>query len=381
LLQRRDHGGFTQGVKRGNRGVAGITGTLRVDARASRLAPRLHPGDIAVLDQVDLDGATAQVLLSRGVAAVVNAAPSTSGRYPNLGPALLVGAGVPLLDDVGMGVLTALRDGSAARVDGDTLWVDDTEVARGMRQDAESVALASTHARGGVAAQLADLAGGAVGFLLEERCLLLDGTGLPTLRTEVRSRHALLVGPSYGGKADLASLKRYRKRHRPLLVGVDGGVDLLLAAGLRPDLAVGDPETMSDQALRAARELVLRADGDGWDRVHELSVPAHACRTRAAPEDLALLLLHHGEAALVVAVGLPRDLEELLDRGRAAAASSLVSRMAGGGRLLQAEAAHALVRRRSWGLPVLCLLLAAGLAGSVALGHAELLDAWHRFAG
>jgi len=321
------------------------------------------------------------VLLSRGVVAVVNAAPSTSGRYPNLGPSLLVDAGVPLLDDVGAGVLAALRDGGRARLDGDTLWVDDTEVARGMRQDAETVAQAADHARGGVAAQLADLAGGAVGFLVEERPLLLDGKGLPELRTTVRDRHVLLVGPSYGARADLEALRRYRRRRKPLLVGVDGGTDLLLAAGLTPDLAVGDPETMSDAALRAARELVLRADGEGWDRVHALSVPATSCRTRAASEDLALLLLRHHGAALVVAAGIPRDLEELLDRGRAAASSSLLTRVAAGGRLVHAEAAVGLTPRRSWGLPALCVLLAAALAGAIALGHAELLDTWHRFAG
>ena len=366
-------------MRRGRKRDAGTGGVLRVDARPARLVPRLQRGDIAVLDLVDLDGATAQVLVNRGVAAVVNAAPSSSGRYPNLGPALLVEAGVPLLDDVGAAVLTALRDGRQARLDGDTLWVDDAEVARGMRQDADTVALAVDHARAGVAAQLADVAGGAVGFLLDERSLLLDGIGLPELRTVVRGRNVLLVGPSYGGQAHLASLRRFRRRYNPLLVAVDSGADLLLAAGLKPDLAVGDPETMSDAALRAARELVLRADGEGWDRVHDLAVPALTCRTRAASEDLALLLLHHGEAALVVAAGLPRTLEELLDRGRAAASSSLLTRAAAGGRLLHAESALALTPRRSWGLPALCLLLAAGLAGAVGLGHAELLEAWHRF--
>lgn len=368
-------------MRRGRKDTKGTRGTLRVDARSSRLAPRLQRGDIAVLDHVDLDGATAQVLLSRGVAAVVNAAPSTSGRYPNLGPSVLVEAGVPLLDDVGPGVLTALRDGRDATLDGDTLWVDDAEVARGMRQDAESIAQAADHARAGVAAQLADLAGGAVGFLVEERALLLDGTGLPELRTVVRGRSVLLVGPSYGGQSDLTALRRFRRRHRPLLVGVDGGADVVLAAGLTPDLVVGDPETMSDEALRAAGELVLRADGDGWDRVHALAVPALPCRTRAASEDLALLLLHHRGAGPVVVAGLPRTLEELLDRGRAAASSSLLTRLAVGERLLHTQAALALMSRRGRILPAVCLLLLGALAGSVALGHAELLDAWHRFVG
>jgi uncharacterized membrane-anchored protein len=368
-------------VRRASKRSAGTDGTLRVDARSTRLAPRLQKGDIAVLDHVDLDGPTAQLLLSRGVAAVVNAAPSTSGRYPNLGPALLVQAGVPLLDDVGVSVLTSLRDGRRARVDGDTLLVDDVEVARGMRQDAETVATAVDHARAGVAPQLADLAGGAVDLLVEERGLLLDGEGLPGLRTRLQGRYVLLVGPAYGGGPDLKALRRFRRRNKALLVGVDGGVDLILRAGLRPDLAVGDPDTMSDEGLRASRELVLRAGGDGWNRVHDLAVPAHACRTRVASEDLALLVLRHGEVALVVAAGLPRSLEELLDRGRAAATSSLLVRVAAGSRLVHAESVRALAPRRSWGLPVLCLLLAAALAGAVAIGHSELVDAWRSFAG
>ena len=361
--------------------MQGTTGTLRVDARPYRLAPRLQRGDIAVLDLVDLDGAMAQVLLSRGVAAVVNAAPSSSGRYPNVGPALLVEAGVPLLDDVGSSVLASLRDGRQARVDGDVLYVDDAEVARGMRQDAASVALAVDVARGGVAAQLADLAGGAVGFLLDEKALLLEGKGLPTLRTPVAGRHAIVVGPSYGGQADLRALRRYRRRHRALVVGVDGGTDVVLEQGWDLDLAVGDPESMSDEALRAAGEVVLRADADGWDRVHDLVVPAQACATRAAPEDLALLLLSHGGAQLVVSAGVPRTLEELLDRGRAAASSSLVTRLAAGSRFVHAATVVALAPRRSWGLPVLCVLLAAALGGSVAVGHAELLDAWRSLVG
>jgi uncharacterized membrane-anchored protein len=361
--------------------VAGTDGTLRVDARSWRLAPRLQRGDIAVLDHVDLDAPTAQVLLSRGVAAVVNAAPSSSGRYPNLGPALLVQAGVPLLDDVGTGVLTSLRDGRRAHIEGDTLFVDDVEVARGMRQDGETVATAADHARAGVAAQLADLAGGAVDLVVAERELLLEGTGLPALRIRAQDRHVVLVGPAYGGADDLVALRRFRRRHKALLVGVDGGADVLLAHGLRPDLAVGDPETMSDEALVSSREVLLRAGGGGWDRVHDLAVEAHACSTRMASEDLALLLLRHAGAAVVVAAGLPRSLEELLDRGRAAGASSLLVRVAVGATLLHADAAVALTPRRSWGLPVLCLLLAGALGGAVALGHADILDALQRLTG
>ncbi|HUR15333.1 MAG TPA: putative cytokinetic ring protein SteA [Mycobacteriales bacterium] len=365
----------------GKNGVTGTVGTLRVDSRSSRLVPRLNRGDIAVLDHVDLDGGTAQALLDRGVAAVVNAAPSSSGRYPNLGPALLVEAGVPLLDDVGPRVLTALRDGTRVRVDGDTVWVDETQVARGMRQDLESVTLAADLARAGVAAQLADLAGGAVSFLVDEQRLLLEGHGLPELATPVAGRTALVVGPAYGGADQLRELRRFVRRAKPLLVGVDGGADVLVAAGLDPDVLVGDPDAMSEAALRIARDVVLHEGAEGRDRLHELVVPAVTCATQAAAEDLALLLLHHGGASLVVSVGLPRTLEELLDRGRRAAASSLLTRFAVGGRFVQGTVVPALHRPRRRTVPVLSGVVGALVGAGAAVAHPQLLDLWRQLVG
>lgn len=349
---------------------------LRVEARADRLAPRLQAGDIAVLDEVDLDGATARTLVARGVVAVVNAAPSTSGRYPNLGPSVLVDAGVPLLDGVGTSLLALARDGARARLDGDGLWIGDERVAQGTRHDAGSVAEAAAIARAGVSAQLADLTANASAFVVAERQLLVEGQGLPVLETAFLGRHVLVVGPGRAAAAELAALSRYRRRRRPVLVGVDGGGDVLLAAGLRPDLLVGDPSSMGDEALRAAGEVCLRAEAEGLARVQDLAVPVVPFATRAATEDMALLLAHHAGAAVVVAAGMPRDLVELLDRGRAATASSPLTRVAVGTSVVSALTAAALTPRRSWGLPVLCLLLAAVLGGVVALDAEQLLEAW-----
>jgi len=351
-----------------------VHGVLRVDSRAALLAPRLQPGDIAVLDLVDLDGATAQTLLSRRVSGVVNVSPSTSGRYPNLGPTLLVEAGVPLLDDVGPHVLTDLRDGRSARIDGDTLWVDDEPVACGTRHDAASVSTLRTLARAGTAAQLADLTANATGFLLDEKDRLLEGTGLPALDVSVTGRTVVVVGPAYDAVEDLRRLRRFVRRRDALVVGVDAGADVVLSAGHRLDLAVGDPGTMSDAALRAARQVVVRADLEGLNRVHDLNVPLTRMASRAAAEDMALLLFR--EARSVVLVGAPRGLEELLDRGREAAASSLLVRFEAGQRLVPVGAAVDSVLRRRRGLPALCLLLAALLAVSGVVGHDALLDSW-----
>src|SRR5882757_2815196 len=119
-----------------------ITGTVRLDRRTKRLVGRLRPGDIAVIDHVDLDRVAADSLVAVGVSAVLNAKPSISGRYPNLGPEVLIQAGIPLVDDLGDELFDRVREGNAVSIDGDTVIVDGAPVATGVRQDAETVAAA-----------------------------------------------------------------------------------------------------------------------------------------------------------------------------------------------------------------------------------------------
>jgi uncharacterized membrane-anchored protein len=118
---------------------------------------------------------------------------------------------------------------------------------------------------------------------------------------------------------------------------------------------------------------VARADAE-LNRVHDLNVSVTLVSSRAATEDLALLLVR--EAETVVLVGVPRDLEELLDRGRQAAGSSLLVRFSMTSRLLPPAAAAASVHRRRWGLVLLCAVLGALLAASMVVGHEVLLDRW-----
>lgn len=96
---------------RDRRPASGLTGPARVDRRTKDLTKRLRPGDIAVIDHEDLDRVSAEALVACKPAAVVNASTSISGRYPNLGPEILVAAGIPLLDHAGPGVME-LKDGT-----------------------------------------------------------------------------------------------------------------------------------------------------------------------------------------------------------------------------------------------------------------------------
>ena len=91
-------------------------GVVRVDARTKKLTKRLRAGEFAVIDHSDLDRIAAESLVECRPAAVLNAAPSISRRYPNLGPDILIEAGIPLIDDLGPDIMR-LKEGQRVVLD------------------------------------------------------------------------------------------------------------------------------------------------------------------------------------------------------------------------------------------------------------------------
>ena len=329
-------------------GARAVRGRARLDRCTKNLIRRLRPGDVAVLDHCDIDRVSAEALIARRVAAVVNAAPSISGRYPNLGPQLLVSAGIPLLDQVGRQVFDRVRDGDIVTVDGNRLLVGATPLAWGTLLDQAAVSAAMERARVGIAAQIEAFAANTMDFLLREQHLLFDGVDLPDMRTRIRGRQVLVVvrGPSH--REDLATLRPYIREHRPVLIGVDGGADALREAGYRPDLIVGDMDSVSDDVLACGAELVVHAylDGraPGLARVTALGLPAVVFPAAGTSEDVALLLSDEQGATLIVAVGTHGALDEFLDKGRAGMASTFLTRLRVGNKLVDATGVSRLYR-------------------------------------
>ncbi|WP_408665250.1 putative cytokinetic ring protein SteA, partial [Jatrophihabitans sp.] len=368
--------------------LPGITGVVRLDRRVNRLLNRLHAGDIAVIDVADLDRSTADALVAAGVSAVVNAQPSISGRYPNLGPEVLVGHGIALLDEVGTEIFAEVKEGSRLRLDGEVLYIGDRVAARGNRQDAESIRAAMRAAKAGLSAQLQAFAASTQQHMEREKELLLDGVGLPELTTRFRGRHVLLVAKGYDYRSDLRSLKHYIREFRPVLVGVDGGADVLRDAGYQADLVIGNLDEMSDAALRDAGEVVAHADRhgrvEGLARVQDLRIEPVVFATAGTSEDAAMLLADAGSARLIVTVGMRATLEEFLDAGRGGIASTVLTRLKIGGRLVDAKAAGQLYQTRVSAVSLVLLAVAAALAIAVVLiagssgdSYAHLLaDGW-----
>jgi len=372
-------------------GLAGVSGVARLDRRTKRLVGRLNPGDIAIIDHVDLDRVAAESLVAAKVGAVVNAQPSISGRYPNLGPDLLVASGVPLLDNVGNEIFAAVKEGMRVRLDGDTLYIGEQFVAKGTAQDSESIALQMGEAKSGLSTQLEAFANNTMEYMKRERALLLDGVGVPDVRTRIEGRHALVVVRGYDYKQDLAALRHYIHEYKPVLIGVDGGADALREAGYKPHMIVGDMDSVSDDVLRSGAEVVVHAYPDGrapgLARVQDLGIDAVTFPAMGTSEDIAMLLADEKGAALIVAVGTHATLVEFLDKGRGGMASTFLTRLRLGGKLVDAKGVSRLYRSRISSAALLLLVLAAFIAIGAALAVSEagrtyldlFGDKWDRF--
>ncbi|AYD89634.1 hypothetical protein D4740_00035 [Actinomyces sp. 2119] len=348
------------------------TRVVRVDSRTKRLTKRLQSGEVAVIDHADLDRVAAEALVECRPSAVLNAAPSVSGRYPNLGPGVLVEAGIPLVDDLGPEVMR-LHDGQRVIIRDGTVLLPDEEqpVAEGTRQSAETVEASMASARKGLAVQLEAFAANTIEYMRGEWDLLLNGVGMPEVSTQMGGRHVLVVVRGYSYKEDLRALRPYIREYKPVIIGVDGGADAVLEAGLKPHMIVGDMDSVSDRALSCGAEIVVHAYRDGrapgLERVEELGVSHHVFSATGTSEDIAMLMADEADAEIIVALGTHATLVEFLDKGRSGMSSTFLTRLKVGGRLIDAKGVSRLYRTRISGWWLLLLALAGVLALTAAL--------------
>ncbi|MBO0775252.1 MAG: hypothetical protein J2P34_02980 [Actinobacteria bacterium] len=351
--------------------LPGVTGTARLDRRTKDLTKRLRPGDIAIIDHEDLDRVSVDALIDRQVAAVVNAAPSISGRYPHLGPERLLEAGIPLVDGVGPELFGRVSEGMTVRLDEGALYVGSEVAAKGTVQTTESIAAAVIEARAGLAEQVTAFAVNTLEYVQREQDMLLAGIGTLDLETRLEGRHVLAVARGYHYREDLAALRSYIREFKPVKIGVDGGADALLDAGYQPDIIVGDMDSASDAALRCGAEIVVHAYPDGRApgvaRVGSLGLQCVLCPGAGTSEDIALLLADTRGAKVIVAVGTHFSLEEFLDKGRPGMGSTFLTRLRVGGKLVDAKGVSRLYRPRVSGLALATLIVAALTAVLVAL--------------
>ncbi len=329
------------GRRNGARPDAPIEGTARLGERTKHLVKRLRPGDVAVIDHRNIDRIAAEELIAAGVAAVVNASPSSDGAYPNGGPLMLTHAGIRLIDTPDLAPFELLKDGDRVRIDGGTVSIGDQEVLRGRVLGSAELELQLQEQRERIDKALAEFAENTVAHVREETDLLTGAIDFPPTRAVFRDRHVLIVVRGDRHRRDLKALRAYIRDMRPLIVAVDGGADGVLEAGLKPDLILGDMDSASDPALACGAELIVHAYPDGRapgrERLVEAGLPHTIVPAAGTSEDVAMLMAHEKGAALIVSVGAHFNLIEFLDRKRGGMSSTFLTRLRIGERLVDAK--------------------------------------------
>ena len=367
-------GGLVKAISGRRRASGSRALSVRLGRRTKALTPSLAVGQIAVIDHADLDTVAAQALAATKPEAVINNRLFVTGRYPNRGPQVLLDAGIPLFEALdGVDLFERLTEGQCVRWEDGALLAETGERLPLVPLTRPILSERLAAARANLDAELADFAENTLRYLArpEERTLLLDPVLAPAVRTPLAGRHALVVVRGDGYEEDLDSLTTYLREQRPAVIAVDGAADALLARGIRPDLILGDMDSVSDDALRCGAELVVHAYADGRapgrERLDALGVASNIFPTAGTSEDAALLLAHEGGADLIVAVGTHTNLEDFLDKGRGGMASTFLVRLKVGSRLVDARGVSRLYGVRTRSGPLLIFLALAALFPVVVL--------------
>lgn len=357
-----------------------VSGSVRPGRKTKLLVRHLVRGDVALIDHRDIDRVSAEELIAAGAVAVLNCKPSSSGTYPNLGPQLLVEAGVVLVDLPDDSLFELVADGEPLVIRAPADAPEGTSRAEVLRKgellaegevlDRERVAVETELRRREVGDALERFAYNTIEHMREERELLAGRIELPRFATDFRDSSTLVVVRGVGHQRDLRALRPFIRDRRPLIVAADGGADAVLEAGLTPHMIVGDMDSASEAALRCGAELVVHSYPDGRapgrERLERLGLTFKLVPAPGTSQDLAMLICAEKGARLIVSVGSQFNLMEFLDRNRKGMSSTFLTRLRIGEILVDAKGVSRLYQPRP-GLTPLLLVIAAGLIGMIAV--------------
>lgn len=355
-----------------------VSGPVRRGRRTKLLVKQLTRGDVALIDHEDIDRVSAEELIAAEVCAVLNCRASSTGTYPNLGPQLLVEAGILLLDLPDDGLFDALDDGDpvvvvaegpADEIAGEVLRKGEL-LAHGEVLGLERVRAETEARRREIGEALERFAHNTIEHMREERELLAGRFELPRFQTDFRDRSTLVVVRGVEHQRDLHALRPFIRDMRPVIVAVDGGAEALLEEGLTPDMIVGDMDSAGEAALSCGAELVVHSYQDGRapgrDRLEQLDLPYKLVPAPGTSQDVAMLIAAEKGARLIVSVGSQFNLVEFLDRNRKGMSSTFLTRLRIGEILVDAKGVSRLYRPRP-GLTPLLVVIAAGLIALIAV--------------
>lgn len=349
-----------------------VEGPIKVDRKTKRLAKRLTGGEIAVINHIDIDEVAANSLVEGKIKLVINAAPSISGRYPNKGPGILTEKNILIIDNVGEELFNDLKENQIIEVVDGKIYRDGQLIGQGDVLDKNEVSQRIKKAYENLAVELDRFIDNTIEYARKEKGFILGEVEIPHVKTKYKNRHVLIVVRGQDYKQDLSTILSYIEEMKPILVGVDGGADALLEFGYTPDVIVGDMDSVSDEALRKANEIIVHAYTDGrapgLKRVQDLGLEAIVFPAPGTSEDIAMLIAYEYKAELIVALGTHSNMIDFLEKGRKGMASTFLVRLKIGSKLIDAKGVNLLYRSKLK-VKYVCALIATALFPVLILAY------------
>lgn len=326
-----------------------IKGVARVDKRTKDLVKRLQPNEIAVINHEELDEVAAESLVATKIKGVINASESISRRYPNLGPLVLAEAGVHIIDNVGQDILTQINEGDEIEIYYNLIVKNGQNIGQGEVLTVDKINSEMAKTKKNLGTVLEKFVQNTLEYAQQEQWFILGGVNIPDTDIKFKERHTLIVVRGQNYKEDLLAINSYINEIHPILIGVDGGADALRELGYKPDIIIGDMDSISDTTLKCGAEIIVHAYPDGrapgMERVNKLGLKAITFPAPGTSEDIAMLLAYEKGTEIIVAVGTHSNMIDFLEKGRKGMASTFLVRMKVGSILVDARGVNKLYKQ------------------------------------
>ena len=308
-----------------------IEGFVKIGTITKELIKYLSSEDIAIIKHDDIDELAAEALINSRLKAIINTGRSMTGRYYSRGSAMLVSNNIQLYDTILD--ITAFKDSDFVRIKGKDIILNSNYMFSNscLSVNNDYIKQRTLECSFNHNNQLSSFINNTLDYAEKEKDFILNSNNYPEVNTNINGRNVIVVVRSSESREALRSLRSFIDVKNPILIGVDGGADIIISCGLTPDLLIGDMDSVSDFGIFRSKEVILHAYIDGscpcLMRISNLNVKYKLLPMVGTSEDVALLLAYDKGASGIILIGGHYSMTDFLERGRKGMGSTLITRL------------------------------------------------------
>lgn len=315
-----------------------VEGIIKKGSKTKALIKYLNSNDIAVLNHNDIDELAAYALINSGISIILNTGLCMTGKYNSKGTSILIKNGIKLYE---VKVSYELfNDGDYVCIRDKDLIINKYNIFTNACTNVNEAyvrkytELSNTNAN----KELINFINNTLSYANEEKDKILFETSYPNINIKIKGRDVLIVVRGSFCESDLMALKSYIEFYKPVIIGVDGGADLLINNGYVPDILIGDMDSVSDLGIYRSKEIILHAYKNGYcpckDRVDKMNVKYKILSMLGTSEDIAMLMAYDMGAEQIVLLGGHKCMYDFMEKGRKGMGSTLLTRIKIGEKLI-----------------------------------------------